>query len=361
MNHNIYIYGAGYYGRVVLEKLRISGYEAVGFIDGNKDFNEYLGLPVISPCCVQDESAKYIIAVKRVDMAQKMARALLTKGIDNIYFAYNIGEETGDFFQENCVKIDKIMGTALNHVEMHVMDACNLNCRGCTHFSPLFSKGIPDFSSRIQDIKKLSEKVDCILKFYILGGEPFLNPELPLYLKEIRGLLPETKIILMSNGLLIPTANAETMEAIKENNIKVKISEYSPTHKYKEEITSSLEKYSIAYEYSGIAGKQMFNIPISISENSKYPQKCISDGCVNIWNGKIARCPTLMYISEFNKRFATNLPTDGVYNLDSDMDGGELVKKLREKVPLCKHCIEYKIPWSACSKDKIIEDFAVKE
>ena len=35
-----------------------------------------------------------------------------------------------------------------------------------------------------------------------------------------------------------------------------------------------------------------------------------------------------MYMSEFGEYFGVDLPTEGVYNLDGDMDGG-LVKKLR--------------------------------
>lgn len=48
---------------------------------------------------------------------------------------------------------------------------------------------------------------------------------------------------------------------------------------------------------------------------------CISNGCVTIWDGKIARCLQLMYILYFNNYFNTSLPDEGVMKLEDCVSG----------------------------------------
>ena len=86
-----------------------------------------------------------------------------------------------------------------------------------------------------------------------------------------------------------------------------------------------------------------------------------SDGCITISDGKIARCPTLMYISKFNVYFGQDLPTEGIYSIEEYTDGATLLEDMKKEVPLCRHCIKCDMDWSVCDKEIKIEDFAVYE
>lgn len=46
------------------------------------------------------------------------------------------------------------------HIELHISDKCNLNCRGCTHFSPLYNEIGAVFEEKIDDIKKIKRLFD---------------------------------------------------------------------------------------------------------------------------------------------------------------------------------------------------------
>jgi MoaA/NifB/PqqE/SkfB family radical SAM enzyme len=105
------------------------------------------------------------------------------------------------------------------HVEMHISDACNLNCRGCAHFAPTFENKLPDIESRLNDVRRLKGKVSHIIRFYILGGEPFLNPQIDDYVREIRKILPTTELYIVTNGLLINKLKSETLQTIRDNNV----------------------------------------------------------------------------------------------------------------------------------------------
>jgi len=165
---------------------------------------------------------------------------------------------------------------------------------------------------------------------------------------------------VVTNGLLIPKMDTELLYSIKQNRVIISISEYVPTKKIRNLINSKLDKYGICYEYRSYDEKKMFGIPLSLSTNTRHPQKCLSNGCVNIWNGMIARCPTVMYIHKFNEAFGTNLPQEGIYSLN-ELSGQEITELVKKKIPLCNYCIDYKIPWKSCQGKPKIEDFAVMD
>jgi hypothetical protein len=120
---------------------------------------------------------------------------------------------------------------------------------------------------------------------------------------------------------------------------------------------AKLDESKILYEIR--AYRQKFNIPLSLSVNSVYPQFCLGNNCVTVWNGKISWCPRVMYIPHFNSYFGTNLPEEGILDLTDDIRGKERVDFLCKEVPLCKHCVKNEMDWEVCEKIPKLEDFAV--
>jgi len=220
---------------------------------------------------------------------------------------------------------------------------------------------MPDFDSRMSDVKELKRLFTHIAVFYILGGEPLLNQQLEEYICGIKGLLPETSIVLVTNGLLLTSISENILQCIRDNKIVISISEYEPTHRIMDKIKARLCEFGIMYQIRAYDSKQKFNKPLSLKEDTIYKHKCISNGCVNIYEGKIAKCPTLMYIDYFNETFHTNLPNEGIVDLSAARHGRDLLEKLKQDVPLCRHCIEYAMPWSRCGKKINVHDFAVED
>lgn len=358
----MYIYGAGNAGTEVLETLKVyypSQMKSLcGFMDRNKK-KPVRGIPII-PIENANTNARIVIAIRSRDIAIEVQRELQRRGYSDVWWYIGRWKKYGvDFWHEMCISCRGWKAPILPQVEMHIMDACNLNCRGCTHFAPIFQDEMPDFSCRISDVKKFSQKFGHIIRFVILGGEPFLNKEIAKYAEKIRSILPNSLIEIVTNGILIPSVSEEIFEKIRENDICISISEYKPTHKIIHDITSRLEEFGIMYEVRSYERKQKFNIPLSLIKNSKYEKLCISDGCITIWNGKMARCPTLMYIDRFNQQFNQQLPNDGVMSLDEEIAGEELICKFKEKVPLCDHCVQNETSWEVCKRPAGCEDFAV--
>lgn len=359
----IVIYGTGTNGaeaKKIIDKYYSGSIRIKGFLDSYVD-GEFMGKPILRLDQV-DKETTIVIAIKPPIWIAEIYNFLREKGYKNLYWYFAMSRFIGkrkNFLVDECFKTDTWGVCPLPTVELHISDKCNLNCKGCTHFSPLFSDLGTSLEERLEDIKILRSKFSNIIRLDLLGGEPLLNPELSGYVEEMRKILPNTFIQIFTNGLLIPRLSEETLKCIKENSVTFSISEYEPTHRMMDRITDTLEKYEIDYIVLKSDTRMIFNKPISVSKNTRYPQNCISNGCILVSDGKIARCPTLMYIYKFNEKFGQNLPTDGIMDLRSCPGGQELLDKLCEEVPLCKHCIKCDIPWEVCGKEISIEDFAV--
>ena len=65
-----------------------------------------------------------------------------------------------------------------------IVDHCNLNCKGCGHFSPLASKSFLDLETFENDLRRLNELLDGeIYCFEIMGGEALLHPQLEKFIE----------------------------------------------------------------------------------------------------------------------------------------------------------------------------------
>lgn len=358
------IYGACDIGRRAEESLKNNyGIEILGYMDTYKKgvFHQHQILDMDEV----DREVYVIVTVLNPHNTVVICRLLKKKGFRNLYWFYDMNQkipERKNFLLEECFKMASVEEGLLVHGEFHISDKCNLNCRGCTYFSPLFDSIGMDYESRINDLREIKRIFSSVFRLDILGGEPLLNDELDRYVVTIRKMFPDSFIQIYTNGLLIPNLPDAVLQIIHDANVAFSISEYLPTHKMIDKIKARLNEFGIRYKIAEYEKKQVFNRPISTNSHSKYEQLCISDGCVTIADGKIARCPTLMYVGKFNEVFHKNLPTEGIIKL-SEWQGTteELLYNLEQEVPLCKHCVKNDMEWSVCGKEKKFEDFATED
>lgn len=356
----IVIYGTGAWGRQAL--LNVEKYkdiELTGFADSNKT-GEIYGYPIVE---FENEVCRefaVVIAIATPKDVLVVYRKLRSIGIKKIYWFLNKTKCFGnDFFACECVQCGDNFGEELPHAELHLVDFCNLNCKGCTHFSPLFDRQIPNTNARLRDVENVKRIFSKIHILSLMGGEPLLNPDVQKYIEQTRKILPDSAIQLVTNGLLLLQIDKKVLQYIKSQNVQVIISECEPTHKIIDKIVELLEHYEIDYTIRPYEKKQGFCKPLSLKTDSIYERKCISNGCVQIWEGKMACCPTLMYIHKFNEKFNQNLPQEGIYDISYLQEcGKDLLSKLYDRVPLCDYCVENTIMWERCSADPKIEDFS---
>lgn len=242
----------------------------------------------------------------------------------------------------------------LSAVEIHLMDSCNLNCTGCSHFSNLFERdSVYDYNRFVEDLVVLSRRV-FFSKLYLLGGEPLTNPRLADYLQAARRIYPEREITLVTNGLLIPKQSDAVLEVFRKENIGIEISLYPPTSKMLDKIKERMKNTGIYCliraerpTFFAFLGTEGINDPYVSQE------VCCNAHCRYVRNGRLYKCPVDAMSYKYNEAFGTNLPPAEGISLYSENFERELAL-LEQPVQLCRYCTEKPrvFSWSANANPK---------
>lgn len=112
----------------------------------------------------------------------------------------------------------------IDYIETHITEACNLKCRGCSHFSVFAKPKHKDLEDFRKEFARLSDITD-IGTIRLMGGEPLLNPRFMDYCFIARNFFPNSKIALVTNGLLGERLVPHEDE-LEQLRINVTISDY---------------------------------------------------------------------------------------------------------------------------------------
>ena len=194
----------------------------------------------------------------------------------------------------------------LNYIEHDIVSHCNLNCNGCTHFSPLANPWFEDIDDFRNDFTQLSRLFN-INTIRIMGGEPLLHPEVGEFLIIARQLFPISRINLVTNGILLQQ-NKELIKIINENKIIISITDYGILDIKKQLI--GIDKYIITNR------NEMYNISFDLygQQDAVFTRfHCPATHCTYIQNGKVYVCASAAKINIFNTCFNKHIPeSDGI-------------------------------------------------
>ena len=243
-------------------------------------------------------------------------------------------------------------------IEVDLTNRCNLNCARCTHLSPLAQYNIMDYSLDVfeKDIKELSNKfIVGILR--IVGGEPFLLPNLEDYLRVAKENFSYSAIEIFSNGIL--------KDKIKE--LSLKLNQYkikTIVSKYKDHTQASSSDVSL------VKNKETFRcIAISLTPDydaRKSKIRCASKEDISMYNGRLYHCPIMKNLESLEKAFNIDFKLSlEDRSVDLYAPAEEVFLALHDESrwgKLCSHCPSSwrKYQWELSKKD-IIEWVEIKD
>ena len=232
----------------------------------------------------------------------------------------------------------------LPYLEVNAIDGCNLNCKGCSHFSPLFGiDEVYQLENLKRDMRHLSRHCD-VSTIRIVGGEPFLLKNLDEYLRTIKKYFPQSLIRVLSNGLLIPTVPRKVFEYISQEKISIEISEYPPTTKIKSKLVDIFKTHDIPFLFSEPV--QTFRTLLRLEPGLSNPETamrvCPCSFSRYIRDGRLYKCPIDALHPRFNEKFpnAMKLPKNAASIDIFDPNFTELIDLLDEPVEMCGYCPE---------------------
>ena len=317
-------------------------YEVAVYVTGRSSFPDMLdGIPVInylqfSSLYNKGIISKFILPRERFYDQSKLISDLKILGVErkDILLTENIN----NFSAQNLDEIlDYDSAPYLPYLEFHIVDQCNLNCKGCEHYSGLVKHSHFHNDKNIyRDLQQLKQFITDIGKIRILGGEPLLHPNIERILQFTREVYPQSDIHIVTNGILkhMPKTFFSTC---KRNNIYLYISYYPPMIGKMNEIKTILEANEIEYHITSL----MSSFRIKYTLNKQVDVETIFDNCpqahcYNLYEGKIGACFLPFTTKYFNEYFNLNLPTNEAIDLyDKTLTTKKLKTYLQTPIERC--------------------------
>ena len=234
-------------------------------------------------------------------------------------------------------------------MDMDITTFCNFRCKRCAKLIPYFDKH-RHFSAKevAESLDLLTRYVDKIYVVSILGGEPFLNPELGDIIKLCFRNKKIQHLELTTNASIVP--GDELLRIIKDCDLDIHISNYrfvSNTHKKaREKFVKKLEEYAIRYEY------QFHDIWLDFGEVEKHDYSetelhrmfihCPMNSCAVYNDSKLYKCGRTSYLYQHGIETGGDEVID-IKKIKSRKEMQELIRKFYSlKYPrACQYCLSH--------------------
>ena len=247
--------------------------------------------------------------------------------------------------------------------EVALAEHCNLNCRGCDHFSPLATPELVDFDKLLMDFTRLANLFGKrVRRVDLLGGEPLLNPDIINFFKMSRKVFSEAFIHIISNGTLLLRVPEEFWTACRENSIVIFVTKYPIPVDY-DAIQERAKYYQVDFRYfnAGEPVKKLYSMKLDLDglqDDSKNFLICHrANGCIYLQNGRLWTCTVAPTARHFDRHFGTHIFDEESNSIDihKATSAEEIMQFLAKPIPFCAYCnitaTTYGMDWTQSKKE----------
>ena len=236
----------------------------------------------------------------------------------------------------------------LFHLDIQLIDTCNLNCNGCTHFCGLTDEpnevSLADFENQLQRLSGLQ-----IANIALLGGEPLLINNIQEYCGVARRYYPDANIYLFTNGLLLDKQPPAFWQSLRQNNIMIRLSLYKHMAQKEQYFRNLFTRHKVMYH---IEARNYFlhNLKrTGLSDARVSTKNCCMDDCRILYHGRIWHCPLDAMHHLYEKAFNKTFPKGKSQSIEDFVND---TSYMAEPTEFCKYCAERpkNYPWT-CRKE----------
>lgn len=231
-------------------------------------------------------------------------------------------------------------------LEFVLTDYCNLNCKGCTHYSPLAPKEFADFDQLTRSMNHLGSIADGKIRHaYLIGGEPLLYPRLTDAMAALRKAFPKAKLYIFTNGIALPKMSDEFWAECRKLRYIIAITRYPINFDYDAAIERCRHEDVECQVFGDRSLADSFFRFALDPEGRQDPKmshfKCYNFGCLSVMGDRLFPCSISACVSHLNRACETHFkhtPADWL-NVEQ-ITSVDQIKALRDRpVPFCRHCI----------------------
>jgi hypothetical protein len=302
------LYGGGQTGRRTFSILNLLGFKIKAILDRKPELGKsYDGTPFIHPDKFDDLSAVVIICT--INDFTSVAEYLQKRGFKNIlpcfFYMFDTSGQIGNTISIELFKhyldnpydwlLSPPPSKILYSVDLPITMRCSLRCKDCSNLMQYFSHPQnADFQTMRRSLSRLLSALDICSEIRILGGEPFVNPELSRYITMLDACSNKYDwITVFTNGTILPDEN--TLSVLKNEKLLVKISDYGIARQKIRALTELFDRHGILYSVGGVADWQDCGILRNYGRNNADNERILKECCVGnvpaIVDGKLFRCP----------------------------------------------------------------------
>ncbi|WP_020003378.1 radical SAM protein [Brachyspira innocens] len=234
----------------------------------------------------------------------------------------------------------------IDFIDIDIVRHCNLNCYSCNHFSQLAKQEYYNIEIFENDIKRLYELSNGLIKkFHILGGEPLLNKNCKDYFYLVRKYFKNSSIWLITNGILLPKQDESFWLSCQENNVEIHPTKY-PIKIDWDNIKRICSNYNVILSFFNDENvlkesvKTILNLDGTSNIFDNFTNCYLANNCLNLSDGKLFTCGLPANINAFNSYFSMNIKvTEHDYiDIYKAKDYNEILQFLAKPMPFCRYC-----------------------
>ena len=345
---NIYIYGAGEIGHLLENRLKIKNISVSGFCVS--DNAQIKGEEVTIDTLNEDD---FVIVAVGDRLRDKLVRIA------------NENRLRYEVLSNKAITTMKCMDEKVINFQIHVVEHCNLNCKGCYHFSPLAKvefMGVNEFEA---DFKRMSELFEGNAgQIVLLGGEPLLHPKINELIEIARRYFRKSRIQILTNGTLLLNMDDTFFYSLKKNDVELWVTKYPIEFNYDKAKEHAFSVAGVKLNYFNeepirTLGHQPLDIRGSKDYKNNYYNCYRANICIDLKHGKLFPCIIPAEIKAFNDYFKMNLPvtSDDYVDIYETKTAEEILERLDKPMPFCRFCdreniSEYGVmPWSVTNRE----------
>ena len=233
----IIVYSLTEEAEAIANSCRDHGVNVVGFCDNEirKSKNLYAGLEVIYTPDLPRRfpEADFLIAHHALD---DCAEQLIDMGYKNIYSPINFLKEynvnnhnhrtTQSYMKakvDHSIKLNELYfdetKTYLRSIDIQITEKCSMNCESCCNLMQYYERAKNTDEEILRATEILSNNVDYIAEYRIIGGEPLMNKQWAQITNGLAERYPGSIIYIYTNGTICPKDEV----LINLNNFKLVI------------------------------------------------------------------------------------------------------------------------------------------
>lgn len=309
INDTIILFGAGAIGNALVPHLIRNNIHIQEIWDNKSTQSEICGIMVKKPNNEHNTDISIILATDTPKYLAEMTEQVQKLGFQKIIAFYDYlsaKKWPWEDYRYLIQYIKKAEGLRvcenleapihLETIDIPITEKCSLRCRECSNLMQYFSNPKDqDVEELLLDIDRVLSVVDHVDDARILGGEPFVSPNLCCYVEKMLDYKNVGMVSIFTNGTIVPTG--KNLDCLKNERVKVRISDYGPVSRHLQDLEQVCRRYGILYEiipYSKWTKCARFDRQNrSANENKQILMQCCANTLFTIRNHRLFRCPFL--------------------------------------------------------------------